>query len=359
MPNLVGETGPQPAVSISGHSRWDEAQGFALLERKLAMGLAAGNAGALAWIWSRDDPFHVGRPDGSSTPGVEALTHLAAFAKEAAPHLSDARPADVAIVLPQSLQLSVLGRYGLEAQQKCVRALYQEARASAYVVGEYQIELLGSPRLILLPSPWVVSQHAWDAILDKVRGGATLLVTGPFHLDEHFRPTDRPHALGLDYEPGILDVRSHAVQWPGGQGRAVFSGDKTTHLDLARLTGGATFARRSLGQGQVLFFTLPLELGDDGALLESVYRWALAQAKVEPVYRTALDDPAILICPTVMDTGTLYVLTSESSIPRDVVFTDVASRKDLRVHLGPGRAALLLVDHAGQVVAQYHPAEAP
>ena len=158
MPNLVGETGPQPAVAMDGRSRWDEAKGLGLVERKLALGLAAGNGGAAAWIWSRSDPFHFGRQDGSSTLWVETLTRLAAFAKEATPHLSDARPGDVAIVLPQSLQLSVFGRFGIEAQQKCVRALYHEARASAYVVGEYQTELLGNPRLIILPAPWVLSQ---------------------------------------------------------------------------------------------------------------------------------------------------------------------------------------------------------
>src|SRR5262249_40629254 len=150
------------------------------------LGVAAGNSGALAWIWSRSDPFHVGRPDGSSTAWVDALTRLAGFARDVAPHLTDARPGPVAIVLPQSLQLSVLGRYGLEAQQKAVRALYQHARGSAYVVGEYQLELLGDPRLIILPSPWVLSEPAWAALVAKVRAGATLLVTGPFHMDEHF-----------------------------------------------------------------------------------------------------------------------------------------------------------------------------
>ena len=352
VPNLVGETSPQPAVAMDGRSRWDETGGLALLERKLALGMAAGNAGVAAWIWSRSDPYHIGRPDGSSTLWLDRLTALGRFAKEAEPHLADARPSDVAIVLPQSLQLSVFGHYGIEAQQRCVRALYHEARALADVVGEYQVELLGNRRLILLPSPWALSARAWDALLEKVRGGATLLVTGRFDADEHFRPTDRQRAIGLDYEPGILATRDNPVRWPGGAGRAVFSGDKNTYLEQALLPGGATFARRSVGKGQVLFFTLPLELNDDLRLLGDVYRWALAEAKVEPVYRTTLDDPGVLICPAVLETGTLYVLTSESSVGREVRFRDVASGRDLRVDLAPGRAALLLVTRGGEVVSR-------
>jgi len=335
---------------VDGRSRWDETGGLALFERKLALGMAAGNAGVAAWIWSRSDPYHVGRPDGSSTLWLDRLTELARFAKKAEPHLADARPSDVVLVLPQSLQLSVLGHYGIEAQQRAIRALYHEARASAEVVGEYQLELLGSPRLIILPSPWVLTDRAWDALLEKVRGGATLLVTGRIDLDEHFRPSGRTRAISLDDEPAILAAREHPVRWPGGAGRAVFSGDKTTYLEQALLPGGATFARRGVGRGQVLFFSLPLELNDDLRLLGDVYRWALAEAGVEPVYRTALDDPGILICPTPLETGTLYVLTSESSVAREVRFRDVASGRDLRVDLAPGRAALLLVTRTGEVV---------
>ena len=86
----------------------------------------------------------------------------------------NARPNDVAIVLPQSLQLSVFNELALEAQQRCVRALYHQARASAEAVGEYQIGLLGKSRLILLPSPGALRPEAWDALLTKVRAGATL-----------------------------------------------------------------------------------------------------------------------------------------------------------------------------------------
>ncbi len=354
-PNLVGETGPQPAIGMDGRSRWDEVRGLGLFERKLVLGLAAGNAGALPWIWSRSDRFHIGRDDGSTTPWLEALTGVAAFANQAAPQLGEARPGEVAIVLPQSLQLSVFGGYGREAQQRCVRALYHHARGAAYVVGEHQIELLGQPRLILLPSPWAFSEHAWREILTRVGAGATLLVSGRFDLDEHFRPTGRARAAGLDYEPAILATREHPVRWPGGVGRAVFSGDKTTQLEQARLPGDASFARRPHGLGQILFFSLPLELADDLELVGRVYAWALAQAKVAPLYRTTLDDPGILICPFPLETGTLYAFTSESSRAREVTLRDAASGAELRVALDPGRAALLLVTRDGRVAARYDP----
>jgi hypothetical protein len=355
VPNLVGETSPQPAVAIDGRSRWDETGGLALLERKLAFGMAAGNAGVAAWIWSRSDPYHLGRPDGSSTLWVDQLTAFARFAREAEPFLGDARASDVAVVLPQSLQLSVFGHYAIEAQQKCVRALYHHARTSAQVVGEYQVELLGSPRLIVLPSPWVLSPTAWNAILEKVRAGATLLVSGPFDADEHFQPTGRARAVGLEYAADVLATRESAVRWPGGEGRATFSGDKTTYLERARLPGGATFARRTLGKGQLLFFALPLELNDDLSLVGEVYRWALAEARAVPLYRTTLLDPGILICPIALETGTLYLVASESSERSEVAWRDTTSGRELRVALDPGRAALRLVHRDGRVVARYDP----
>ncbi len=358
-PNLVGETGPQPAVGPSGRSRWDEVRGLGLFERKLVLGLAAGNAGALPWIWSRVDPFHIGRNDGATTSWQEALAGVAAFAKEANPHLGEARPGEVAVVLPQSLQLSVFGGYAREAQQRCLRALYHYARGAAYVVGEHQIERLGKPRLILLPSPWVLSEEAWRGILARVDEGATLLLTGRFDLDEHFRPTGRERAIGLGYAPEILAAREHVLRWPGGVGAVAFSGDKTTQLDATRLAGDATFEQLSHGRGQILFFTLPLELGDDLALVGRVYSWALAQAKVAPLYRTTLDDPGILICPFALETGTLYAFTSESASPREVALRDALSGAELRVHLDPGRAALALVTKDGRIVARYTPQSAP
>jgi hypothetical protein len=283
------------------------------------------------------------------------LERFGAFAEKARPFLSDARSSEVAIVLPQTLQLSAYYGFALEGQQKCVRALHYNAHASAEVVGEYQLERLGSRKLILLPSPWALSQPAWDQLLDKVGAGATLLVTGPFDVDEHFHATDRQHSAGLDYERVILSTRENVVRWPSGQGRAIFGGDKCNYLEQARLANGQAFAKRALGKGQILFFSLPLELNDDIELLADVYRFALREAGVAPLCRTSLTDAGVLILPTPLDQATLYLLSSESSQSQTVRFTDSASARPLAVDLPAGRAALLLVTHTGEVVARYDP----
>ncbi len=353
MPNLVGETGIQPVWRMDGGWRWDEVEGLGLFERKLALGFAAGNTGALQWDWARGDAFGIKRADGSRKLWQDVLAGVGEFARSAAPYLGEQRLPEVAVVLPQSLQLSVFNSLALEAQQKCVRALYHHARSSAYVVGEYQIGLLGNPKLIILPSPWVLDQKVWETILGKVRAGATLLVSGRFDADPHFRPTNRQKDIGIDYEPGLLATRENLVEWSGGQTRLTYSGDKTTYMERAFLASGDTFLEEELGMGRILYFALPLELNDDEAAIGAVYRFTLQRAQVSPVYSTDSQDPGILICPTALQAATLYVLASESSVEQTVVFLDSASGKEFRVALAPGRAALLLVSRDGEVLASY------
>jgi len=354
MPNLIGETGIQPVWRMDGTWRWDEMAGLGLFERKLALGFAAANSGSLQWDWATGDAFGIKRSDGSNKLWLDVLSGIGQFAKKAAPYLTEEKRPEVAIVLPQSLQLSVFNPAALEAQQKCVRALYHYARASAYVVGEYQIELLGNPKLIILPSPWVLNQKAWDAILAKVREGATLLVSGRFDADEHFHPTPRPAEAGLDYQPGLLATRENLVQWPGGQAWLSYSGEKTTFMERAFLATGQTFAEKALGKGRLLFFALPLELNDNLKAIGDIYRFALNQAKTSPVYTTEVQDAGLLICPTQLEEATLYVLTSESSSAEPIAFRDAASGKSFVVKLDPGRAALLLVSRKGEALAEYN-----
>jgi hypothetical protein len=353
VPNITGETGYQPAWAADGTWRYDELTGLGLTERKWALGFAAGSTGALQWDWAREPDFGMQRSDGSAKVWENRMRDLGRFAQAAAPYADSLLLPDVAIVLPQSNQLSVSNPYGVEAQQAAVRALYNYAHAQAYAVGEYQSELLGSPKLILLPSPYGVTDAAWQAILARVQAGAVLLVTGPFAGDPHLHPTGRQESVGLPYAVEPLTLRENLFHFPGGDEAVTYSGLKTTVLSRAALPGGEDWAEKPYGKGKILFAALPLELNDNLQAVADVYSYALKAANIAPVYSTALKDPGILICPTRYPNATLYVLTSESN-RQGISFQDLRSGRKFSGTLPSGRAALLLVGTNGKLLATYN-----
>jgi hypothetical protein len=353
IPNIVGETGYQPAWNPDGTWRLDEFTGAPLLERKWALGFAAGNSGVLTWDWDREPDFGILRSDGSVKIWEGMLSGVAQFAAKAAPYATNLVSPQVTIVLPQSLQLSVFNGMALDAQKSSVRALYQFARGEAYAVGEYQTARLGNPKLIILPSPLALDSAAWEDILAKVRNGSVLLVSGPFDRDAHFHSAGRREEIALPYEDAMLTARESVLQWPEGELRLTFGGDRTTYLDRAVLPGNATWAEKSIGKGKILLAAFPLELNDNLEAIGSVYRYAMKVAAVTPTYIATVNDPGMLICPTQFPHATLYVLTSEST-GREVSFRDQRSNKAFSAHLEPGHAALLLVGEDGAIIASYN-----
>ncbi|MGP8251324.1 MAG: beta-galactosidase [Terracidiphilus sp.] len=352
-PNITGETGYQPVWAPDGTWHYDELTGLGLIERKWALGFAAGSSGALQWDWSRGGDFGMQRSDGSAKVWERQMQALGEFARQAAPLATGIELPQVALVLPQSFQLSVGNAFALQAQQTAVRAFYGYARSQAYSVGEYQIDQLGSPKLILLPSPFGLTDSAWQAILDRVNDGAVLLVTGPFDGDAHMHPTGRQSAIGLDYQTVPLTERDQLMRFPGGDEKLVFSGSKTTYLNRAVLSDGTSWGEISLGRGKILFAPLPIELNDNLAAVGDVYRYALNAAGVSPVYSTSISDPGILICPTLYPDATLYVVTSETN-RKQVDFTDLRSGKHLTGSLESGEAAIVLIGKDGKLISSYN-----
>ena len=357
LPNITGETGYQPAWAPDGAWRYDELTGLGLTERKWALGFAAGSTGAVQWDWAREVDFGMLRSDGSSRVWENMMRGFGSFAEQAAPWIEDRiegpMTPPIALVLPQSLQLSVLNSSALEAQQMAVRALYHSAHGSAYAVGEYQIERLGNPKLILLPSPLGLTETAWQAILTRVRAGATLLVTGPFGADAHLHPaTGRQAEAGLPYQLAPLELRNQTVAWPGGTADFTFAHNKTTLLSEAQSSDGKNWHEAVVGQGRILFAGVPIELGENMEGLGRVYRYAMTSAGIAPSVQHVAATAGILICPTEYAHATLYVLTSETA--REAIsFQDNRSGRTFHGTLEAGRAALLLVGTDGKLLASY------
>jgi hypothetical protein len=353
VPNITGETGYQPVWAPDGTWRYDELTGLGLEERKWALGFAAGSSGAMQWDWDREVDFGIERSDGSAKLWEDMMRDLGHFAEGAAPSATALVLPQVAIVLPQSLQLSVYNHEALEAQQTAVRVLYNYNHAAAYALGEYQVDTLGTPRLIILPSAYGLTDAAWNAIEARVREGAVLLISGPFAEDPHLHATDRATAVGLPYTAAPLELREQTFRWAGAPLHLTYGGMKTTTLNYAELPGGKDWVEQSLGKGRILFSALPLELNDRLDAVAAVYAYALKAAGVEPIYTTAVSDPGILISPTLFPHATLYVLMSETNAT-DLSFRDTRSGKNFTGKLEPGRAALLLVGEDGSIIANYH-----
>jgi len=354
-PNVIGETGPQPVWSMDGSWRWDDVQGMSLLERKLALGFANANAGVLHWDWSRSDTYGLLRRDGSQKQWMDVIKGMADFARKAESHATEARLPDIALVLPQALQLSVFGNWGITVQQNAVRALYHYARASAFVTGEYQLSRMPDARLIIVPAPWILHQEAWDLLMTKVRAGATLLISGRIDCDEHWVAIpERTRGWNIGYSWRALTSREVNVKWPDGSARLSYSGDRTTYGERGVLSGGQTFLDIPLGAGRILYCTLPLELADQLNEVGRVYKYAMHRAGARVAYETSCEDPGILISPTQLPDATLYVLTSESMESSPVAFRDKISGAGFRINLAAGRAAMLLVGRDGHLLASYN-----
>jgi hypothetical protein len=354
-PNIIGETGPQPVWSMDGSWRWDDVQGMSLLERKLALGFANANAGVLHWDWSRSDSYGLLRRDGSQKQWMDVIKGIAAFARKAGSHATGALLPDIALVLPQALQLSVFGSWGITVQQNAVRALYHHARAAAFVTGEYQLSRMPDARLIIVPAPWVLHQEAWDLLMSRVRAGATLLVSGRVDADEHWVAIpERTRGWNIGYSWGALTSREVTVKWPEGSARLSYGGDRTTYGERGILPGGQTFLEIPLGAGRILYSALPLELADQLDEVGRIYKYAMNRAGAGVAYETSCEDPGILISPTQLPDATLYVLTSESMESSPVAFRDKMSGADFRITLAAGRAALLLVGRDARLLASYN-----
>ena len=240
----------------------------------------------------------------------------------------------------------------IEAQQTAVRALYHFARGEAYAVGEYQLGSLGEPKLILLPSPMTLSEQAWQILLDRVRAGAVLLVTGPFDKDPHFHCAGRQSAAGIPYQDVPLTLRNYLFHWPGGGEALTFAGNKTTLLTRAQWRTAKIGLRRRWAK------EYPVCLSSHRTQRESAGRRQHLPLRNgggtgRTVYTTASQDPGILICPSVWPHSTLYVITSESN-QTAVSFHDVRSGKDFSGHLQSGRAALLLISEEGKILTSYN-----
>jgi hypothetical protein len=364
-PNLISETGVMFYEKIDGSAWRTEEMARNLLERKLVLATAVGGAGFIEWIWNTnpymplDNESAIGllRPDGSKKPEFDSLMGVAAFVAE---HMHDLGPREVEpalMIIPHSYMFSVRNR-ATEATQRCVRAMSYDCRVAMSGCGEYALDRLDYlPRLIVVPSPRVLTRDSAARLISLAEAGATILATGPVDSDEHFLPSPGMRRLGIDASLHPVAQQEH-LEIDGATHDLSFRGDKLQRVEKAVVAGVSTARVYTIptGNGTIIWSPLPVELAHQVEPTVALYRYALSQAGIEPVFRISDPDPGVLVYPTVFENAALFGVVSELGSQYDLRFTHKESGTEVELAMPAQRATLLLLNRRdGRVLGSYRP----
>ena len=359
---LIQETGLQRELTLDEIARRTPEQEAALFERKFALSFVNGS-GAIEWLWnsnsymteSNETPIGALHADGTEKPEATVLRDMAKFAAAASPYLVNPQTPAIAVVTSQAAQFSVQGQLQIEAQQNAVRALAYDLHQPCYIIAENQIDKLGSPKLVILPSAQALRESTWQALLAYVKSGGHLLVTGPVSRDEHWHLVDRYTPLGIKATTEPLTSHSAGPDTHGQAYPLSFDQQKQQLLEFLNFENGAIGEELSLGQGKLLWSAYPVELAEGSSAAAGDYEKILQRLAInEPFVTTAAAPPGTLIYSIELRDSVLYILESESDQTADIDLRDALTGAGVKFHLPAQRAALALIDKkTKQIIAKY------
>ncbi|MGI6704785.1 MAG: beta-galactosidase [Clostridia bacterium] len=365
-PNLIQETGIMYTQNARGTARRSEEELRNILERKYALAFAGDNAGAIHWIWNINiymeslNEVNIGavRADGTQKPEADVSYDFGHFITHISHLFQGRREAEVAVIYPYANDFSVRD-YANEATKKLSRILGYGMHIPFKAYGEYHLEKLGREKLIILPSPRVLTDDAWKTVMDKVKEGSVLLITGPFSEDEYWGEVEeRKVLLGLDTR--IMNIsREETLYIDGKPHRAAFGGDKLAWVDKELETSG-TAALKTIpyGLGKVIWCPLPIEMNQEEQIIREVYALALEAAGIScPIEWIRGRNPGILAKKLTFEKGNLYIFVSEYGEDEELAVRDMETGRIYECMLAADRVILFATDREGNMIKAYRDQE--
>ena len=356
--NLMEETGVMFYEKSDGGAAWrSEENASRLLERKLALSFAADGAGFIEWVWNTNPYMNstneVGigfyRADRTAKPELEPFLRIAKFMQQHGHLLQERLSEAVAMVIPHSQMFSPRS-FAHEATRKCVRAMYYHCGVPMQAVSEYTIgEYAGQAKLIIVPSARVLTNQCWQALEAAATRGATVAITGPINLDEHWLPVLRLFGFPVRTEPvaeseSISIFRQHVVR---------YDGEKMQRIEKAVVEPELSLHDFKYGRGRIIYCPLPLELGDSIPAIADFYKFAFTSAKIAPVFTASPRTPAVLILPSLFRDVVLYTFVSETDRDMRMQVTHLESRARFNVLVPAERTAMVLLERrTGRVIGR-------
>jgi hypothetical protein len=359
---LVQETGLQRELNLDEVARRTPENEAALFERKVATSFIQGS-GAIEWLWntnsymteSNETPIGAVRTDYTEKPEATVMRAFAQFAPALQEHLHDPELPSIAIVTSQAAQFSVLSDFQLEAQRRAVRAFAYGIHLPCYVIAENQIEKLGAPKLVVLPSPQALGEAAWLALLKYVDAGGNLLVTGPVDRDEHWQVLHRAADLGLRAAIEPLTYHNRTLRAGERNIPLAFGQPQQNWLDSLHFEDGSTLKEFTHGKGQIFWTSDPVELAEDLQSSSDLYAYVVGRLNIAPVFTPQLPLPAdVLVFPTVLADSILYVMVSDSGTDTKIDLRDRSTGVPLSFTLPSEHAAIAVIGRKERkILAKY------
>jgi hypothetical protein len=329
-PHLMEETGVMLAETADGQPMRSQEFVAGLLERKLALSFAGGGAGFIQWLWNTniyinsDNEAAIGflRADGSEKPELAVFRRMAAFMARNAARMRGRKPERVAVLIPHSNLFSVR-ETAQAATRRSVRTLEYRLGLACRGVSEYAPESIGDAALIVLPAARILKEECWQAVLEHVRAGATLLVSGYLEADEYWRQKNRMAVLGIEQKAAPIMHEEHlALNWIGQPVNLRIAmplhADGIPKIEKAVTPDGLPLTGTSMdhGHGRILFSPVPVEHALAEEHTETVYRLAAECAGLNCGKREGLADggPGLLIRAVELADSSLFILVNESNV---------------------------------------------
>ncbi len=364
-PNLIEETGVMFYEKTDGRPWRSEEETRNLLERKLAITFGSGCAGFINWLWNTnqfmdsDNEAGIGlkRPDGSLKPEFDAVRQYAKFFAAHAEWFAEKEQEEAVLVIPHSNMFSTRDS-ATEATKNAVRAMEYHCRVPLRSASEYTLDATAPPpRLMILPSPSMIDREAWEHLTSLVRGGSTLLVTGPIDLDRYLMSAGRTGSLGIRGSTVTVGAEEH-LTIDGREYRLGFRGHKLQKIEKFVVEDQASpeVVVVPSGKGAFILCPLPVELSDSMDAIAALYRFAVAKSGIAPTVTVSTDDPSVLVRAVVFRDAVLTVFVSDAASARKITWTLAGSGKTFTVEVPARRTVVSIHGRTdGRVIATLNP----
>ncbi|MBE5875779.1 MAG: hypothetical protein E7290_02685 [Lachnospiraceae bacterium] len=321
---------------------------------------------------AHDDPFMfelsenslgLYRADMSPTPSVQATKDLITAEKKMQ-HLMQGRDDNktkILTVYNTSYYFSVDHPLAQTGIRNHILALYYHMKEQADFLPEHlfykcNASAIGNPKLIILPGMQTLRQEVWQELLDYVRNGSVVFISGCIDKNPYF---------GQDAKLSLIDnnYRTRKVR----NFEKLVLGDKEYVLDFRALSGygdisnllycGDSLDNRiteyTVGKGSILYCPYPIELSSNTEAVCACYEYAIEKAHAQnEIYRICHANSNIVFAATAYQDCTVYTLINEG-FADTVSFTDLRSNQQFTISVDADCGCKLWIDSSGNILETF------